>query len=134
MVGRFLQLIHTTAQGRGIRPGPSACQRGSITVEAAGAVSILAFITVMLVGMIAVFGAQASLVSAAREAARVAALQSGRAAAEQVVRRVAGQAESRVSSDGEWVTVELRKPVRLPALPGVMRLSARATAYEETPW
>ena len=127
-------MIHTTAQGRGICPGPSACQRGSVTVETAGAISILAFVTVMLAGMVAVFGAQASLVSSAREAARVAALQSGRAAAEQVVRRVVGSAESRISSDGEWVTVELRKPVRLLALPGVMHLSARATAYEETPW
>lgn len=127
-------MIRISAQGRGICPGPSACQCGSVTVEAAGAVSILAFLTIMLAGMVAVFGAEASLVSTAREAARVAALQSGRAAAEQVVRRVAGSASSRVTSDGEWVTVELGKDVRLLALPGALRLSARATAYEETPW
>ncbi len=127
-------MIVRSAQGRGIRPGPLACQRGSVTVETAGAISILAFITVMLAGLLAVFGAQASLVAASREAARVAALQSGRAAAEQAVRKVAGSVQSSVDSDGEWVTVALRKDVRLLTLPAVLRLSARATAYEESPW
>lgn len=103
-------------------------------MEAAGAIGFLAFVTVLLSGMVAVFGAQASLVSASREAARVAALQSGRAAAEQEVRRVAGSAVPSISSDGQWVTVELRRDVRLLALSGVIQLRARATAYEEVPW
>lgn len=124
-------------EGRGTRPGLRVCQQGSVTVEASAGLLVLTLFFCVLVSGLGAFGAELALTSLARDAARAASLQPDRAAAEAAVQRVLRHADGvryELSSDGEFVGVVLSRPFRILRLPGALELSARASAYEESPW
>lgn len=130
-------MTHFRSEGRGNRPGLRVCQRGSVTVEASAGLLVLTAFFCVLVSGLGTFGAELALTSLARDAARAASLQPGRTAADAAVQRVLRNADGvrySLSSDGEFVTVALSKPFRVLRLPGALALSARASAYEESPW
>lgn len=123
--------------GRGQRPGLLACNSGSVTVEAAGALMALTIFFSMLVSGLGAFGGQLALTALARDAARAAALQPDRAAAEAAVRRVvgaAGDVDVRLLARGGFVGVTLSRDFRVLRLPTPLHLRAGATAYQESPW
>ena len=127
-------MIRPIGWGRGTRPGPFRCVRGSITLEAAAGMSMLLLTTLMLALALSVGGAALGLVGQARDVARVAALAGDRTEAVQAARRYAGaHTEVTITSDGRFVTVHLRRVLRAGHLPGIT-LATSATALEEVPW
>lgn len=129
--------MRESIEGRGTRPGLRACERGSVTIEAAAGLLVLTVFFCMLVSGLGAFGAELALTSLARDAARAASLQSDRAGAEAAVQRVLRNAKGvrfQLTSDGEFVGVALERSLRILRLPGALALSARASAYEESPW
>lgn len=120
-----------------MRPGLLACSRGSVTVEAAGALMALTIFFSMLVSGLGAFGGQLALTALAREAARAAALQPDRVAAEAAVRRVVSSADEihvRLLSRDGFVGVVLERDFRVLRMPTPLHLRAGATAYQELAW
>ena len=127
---------HTT-KGRGTRPGLSTSERGSVTVEAAGALMAMVLLFCILVSGLAAFGSELALTALARDAVRAAAIQTDRGNAELAVQRVLRRAEGvryQLSADGEFVAVRLEKSLRILRFPAPMTLFARASSYAESPW
>lgn len=125
------------ANGRGTRPGLSASERGSVTVEAAGALMAMVLMFCILVSSLAAFGSELALTALARDASRAAAVQADRGSAELAVQQVLRRAEGvryQLSVNGAFVDVRLEKPLRILRFPAPMKLVARASSYAESPW
>ncbi len=124
-------------KGRGTRPGLSASELGSVTVEAAGALMAMVLLFCMLVSGLAAFGSELALTALARDAARAAAIQSDRGSAELAVQQVLRRAEGvryQLTMNGEFVDVRLEKSLQILRFPAPMTLLAGASSYVESPW
>ena len=125
-------------EGRGCRPGLRLArepERGSVTIETAGALAVLFIVFAMVVQLLGVVHARLSLQSVAREAARISAIQVDEAtalgAANDFVHRVSPDIRLSLTSDGPYVVADVLRIVRAPLWPTGITLTANATALRE---
>ena len=113
--------------------GAGGLERGTVTAELALALPAVASVLVALLLLSSAATAQLTAADAARAGARAAALGEPVTAVAAVAERLAGAgARVQVQRDGEWVTVTVRRAVRLgPLSAAALTASARATARVE---
>lgn len=103
--------------------------RGSVTVEAALALAVLAFVLVSCLAGVSCLIAQVRCADAAREAARMAA-RGDEAGAAAAVAALAPQGASLSIGGGEVLTATVRAPAVSGLLPGVTIIATAGAARE----
>ena len=108
-------------------------ERGAVTAELAVGLPVVAVLLVAVLTLGAASGAQLRAQDAARAGARALAIGPGESDVRAVVTRVGGaEAATTFARDGDWVTVEVSRPVAggwFSHAP--LRASATATAWVE---
>ncbi|ACZ29367.1 hypothetical protein Xcel_0328 [Xylanimonas cellulosilytica DSM 15894] len=120
--------IATHPSDAGRRP-----ERGAVTAELAIGLPVVVLLLVAVLTIAAASGAQLRALDAARAGARAVAIGQDAATVRAVVDHVGGAgSDLRLEHDGEWVVVEVSRPVaggwftRLP-----LRATGKATAWVE---
>ena len=108
-------------------------ERGAVTAELAVGLPVVAVLLVAVLTLGAASGAQLRAQDAARAAARALAIGQAESEARAVVTRLGGAgSEATFVRDGDWVTVEVSRPVGAGWLAGApLRADASATAWVE---
>lgn len=108
-------------------------ERGAVTAELAVGLPVVVLLLAAVLTIAAASGAQLRALDAARAGARAVAIGQDEAEVRAVVAKVGGaSAEVGLTRDGEWVTVEVSRPVvggwfsRVP-----LQASGEATAWVE---
>lgn len=114
---------------RGVRDGSSPSERGSVTVEAAVALSAIVVVLMLCLAGIGCLVTAVRVTDAAGEAARLAA-RGDQAAARSAVQQLAPAGSTLSLSDGDPVTARVSAPPLGGLLPGI-HVGATAVAARE---
>lgn len=108
-----------------------------MSLEFVGLTVMVLVLFASLLSVIGLVATQLVLTSLARDAARAASVQedatSAAAAARGVASRVEGVSSS-MTSDGSFVTITLRRDVRIARIEHAFAVTASSSALEESPW